>query len=126
MNSWRLFVAASILVSMGCSSSATSPTPTPPPFTKLYVTNFQTSGNGLMIYAPPFSAALAPSVTVPASVASGLQSPGGLAVDSTGKVYVINFSTTSITIYNQPITAASTPSVTIVLPASSNPYNLTL
>jgi hypothetical protein len=125
---FRVILCAAFVVAAGCSSSSTSTTPTPVPFMKLYVTNFVGSGNGLVVYAPPFSAASTPTITVPASVASGLQDPGGIAVDASGKVYTINdiASPSVITIYTTPLSAASTPTTSITLPASSNAYGLAL
>ena len=123
----RLIVCAAILLATaGCS--AASKAPPPPALTRLYASNFVTSGTGLQIFAPPFSAAEAASVSVPASGASGLNDAGGIAIDSTGRLYAINDGATPsvITIYAQPLSAASTPTITFALPASTNAYGLVL
>jgi hypothetical protein len=124
---WFVFAFLGLVVA-GCSSSSTSTPPTPPPFMRLYVTNFQIAGTGLVIYAPPFSAASTPAVSVP-SGASGLNDPAGMAIDNAGNVYVIAKGAappSKIMIYAQPITAASIPTTTITLPSSNNAYSLAL
>ena len=125
----RLCLALLCLVVAGCSSKSTSPTtPTPPPFTRLYVTTFDTTPNSMLeVFAPPITAASTPAVSV-TSAASGLNGPGGLAIDKSGNVYAVNDNAPrNVTIYAQPFTASSTPTTTIVIPvAANNPYTISL
>jgi sugar lactone lactonase YvrE len=125
----RLCLAVLCLVVAGCSSKSTSPpTPTPPPFTRLYVTTFDTAPNSLLeVFAPPITNASTPVVNV-TSAASGLAGPGGIAIDKSGNVYVVNEGTTNtVTIHAQPFTASSTPTTTMAIPvAATNPYTLSL
>ena len=129
MRSRWFLCAALALVFTSCSSSSTTTITTPGlQFPRLYVSNLTSVGTGLNIFAPPFSAASMPVVSVPAGAASGLRGTGGIAVDAVGKLYAIGNGTnpSTITIYTPPITAASTPTTSIVLPSSSNAYGLAL
>jgi hypothetical protein len=128
MRSKWFLCAALVLVAAGCSSSSSTTINTPSiHFSRLYVSNFVGAGTGLNIFAPPFSAASTPAVSVPAGVASGFNSTGALAVDAVGRLYAIaDVSPSIINIYTPPITAASVPTTSITLPSSTNAYGLAL
>ncbi|HEY2476625.1 MAG TPA: hypothetical protein VGI19_17725 [Candidatus Cybelea sp.] len=80
---------------------------------------FDSSGNfylgneyyssGVYIYTPPFSSSSSPSTTI----TNGVDDAGGLALDSSGNLYVANGVTWTITVYKPPFSNSSSPSATI-------------
>ncbi len=127
----RGFLLAFVCVALAsCSTSSTtvgSFSPPPPAFPRLYATTFDSPPNSLLeVYAPPFTAAPTPVIDIK-SVLSKLSTPGGIAIDKHGTVYVINDTCCYVTIYSQPLTVLSTPTTQFNLPVgASNAYSLAL
>ncbi|MBV8171050.1 MAG: SBBP repeat-containing protein [Candidatus Eremiobacteraeota bacterium] len=98
-----------MLLLSACSSSST--TPAPPAHTQqLYVTDVV--ANAVYIFPLTATGAAAPTATIQGA-ATGLSSPFGVAVDSSGNVYVANEGSSSITEYAAGTSGNVAPTKTI-------------
>jgi hypothetical protein len=77
---------------------------------------FYVDGSSIAEYTPPFSSSSDPAVVV----ASNGASDGGLAVDSSNRVFIANASGEGqISVYTQPFTSSSTPAFTLRVNSST-------
>ena len=112
-----LFFLLSTAAIAGCSKSPTISIPPPPP-PRMYMADLNT---GLLAFSQPVGATSTPLF----SLISGTQD-SGLAVDSTGRLFVSHYTTSTIDVYTQPITATSIPSFTIGPVAIGNISGITI
>jgi len=115
-------VAAGLFIA-GCNSQQTTlppPGSTPPPPAALFLTGAATSVHD---YGLPIS-----SASTPAFSFSGLTAASGMAIDSAGKLYVVNDNAPhAVYVFAPPFSASSTPVATINLPAAdTNPFTIAL
>ncbi|MGO9508251.1 MAG: choice-of-anchor D domain-containing protein [Mycobacterium sp.] len=99
-----LAAVAFVLVGLHSSSSRADPTPTPIPL--LYVTDGNT--NAVTAYPAASTGDNAPNATI-----TGLNSPQGVAQDSSGNIYVANDSPPSVVVYPAGSNGDATPSAII-------------
>jgi hypothetical protein len=95
----------------GCQSTGTAFNPPGgvTTFKHMYLSNDAVSGE-IFVYGLPVTAASTPVATVSAGT-----NPGELFVDSSGRLFVPQFSSTvpEVLVYNLPLTASSTPAFTL-------------
>jgi sugar lactone lactonase YvrE len=77
------------------------------------------SANNVVMYAPPFSSASAPALTLSGS---GIYYPGDAAIDRHGRLFVANYGG-SVTIYQPPFVGSSNGLVTTLSSGISNHVN---
>jgi len=77
---------------------------------KLYVANY--FGSSITVYAAGASGNATPTATI-AGGNTGLNGPGGIALDGAGNIYVTNFLGNSITVYAAGASGNATPTATI-------------
>jgi hypothetical protein len=98
------FVLAGLHSSLGRADPTPTPTPSPTPL--LYVTDGYT--NAVTAYPAAGAGDIAPNATI-----TGLNSPQGVAQDSSGNIYVANDSPPSVVVYPAGSNGDATPSAII-------------
>jgi len=81
--------------------------------TQLFACNVSGAGT-VDVFTLPLTNASVPAF----SITTGLNSPEGCALDSSGNLYVGNLGNATITVYSAPFSAASAPALTFALPAT--------
>jgi hypothetical protein len=120
----------SVVLLAGCSSSTTSTPPPAQPSFVYYGTGFQSALLGAQIgaIAYPVSATSALAFTIDNSPTNGLLQSGPMAVDTSGRIFVLNNNADPVTIgvFATPLSTSSMPSFTLTLPAglSTDVYDL--
>jgi Bacterial Ig-like domain (group 3) len=75
--------------------------------TRLYAASVANAPGRVDVYNLPLTASSTPSFLLE----SGVNTPEGLALDSSGNLYIGNLSDATVTVYTAPITASSVPSL---------------
>lgn len=116
MRAFATFMSlAAVVALIGCSAKSTAPPP-PVAASNTYWTTFDGGppNPNMEVAGFPLTNASVPSVIVNASVANGLSNAGYVQFDSSGRLWVENFTDpVVVNIFNVPLTASSTPAVTL-------------
>jgi streptogramin lyase len=126
MKSFRWATVLAVVFLTACSSStSTSPASQPATtFNKLYITQFISSGNQLLIYKPPFSNTSAPTLMTTVTTTAG--ETGGITFNNSGTAFITDCcDPTDIEVFPKGTFASgtSTPKFDPTLTGTVNVYN---